>query len=146
MPSTLSMVGSMFSFLLKLGVVYSRSMSSRKLCVKKVECLKVTIRTHLKHPEHPFFASAIMYLICFYVLLNFVKLSMCVVLKLFRTPPDFMSFELFIYFSQPKQSSTNPIIRFLGHLPSKCLFRGFKPLKLQASVRSIVIPLNKLFE
>ena len=33
-------------------------------------------RRALKTPEHHFFASAIVYLVCFYALLNFVKLGM----------------------------------------------------------------------
>ena len=50
------------------------------------------------------------------------------------------------YLSQPKQPMANSKIGFLWHFSPKSLFRRFQALEIQASMRSIVIPADKLLE
>ena len=70
----------------------------------------------------------------------------CGVLKLFRARPNLICFNLFIYSSQPEQSMTDGKIGFKGHFSPKSHLWSLQALEIQASMRSIVIPVDKLLE
>ena len=70
----------------------------------------------------------------------------CGVLKLFRARPNLICFNLFIYSSQPEQSMADGKIGFKGHFSPKSHLWSLQALEIQASMRSIVIPVDKLLE
>src|SRR5690606_28181029 len=70
----------------------------------------------------------------------------CGVLKLFRARPNLICFNLFIYSSQPEQSMADGKIGFKGHFSPKSHLWSLQALEFQASMRSIVIPVDKLLE
>ena len=72
--------------------------------------------------------------------------SYCRVLKLFRARPNLICFNLFIYSSQPEQSMADGKIGFKGHFSPKSHLWSLQALEIQASMRSIVIPVDKLLE